>query len=378
MNDDESNEKRGGESIMQEQTIPDRLKISPFLLFYTIMSIQIGVGALNFQRLIAKDAGYDGWISILFAGACLHIILWMIYKIVEIVNGDIVTAHIYVAGNFIGKVLSFPFIFYFLLIALTTLRTFIEIIQVWIFPTLSLFWFSLGFILLCIYIVFGGLRTVVGISFFGIVLPAYLLFTFSFNLPYSNFENLLPIFDHSVKDLLMGSFHMSLSFLGFEILLFLYPFIKDPQKSKKWAHLAILTTTFLYAVFAVLTFAYFSEEQLQKVVWPTLTMWKILKLSFVERFEFIGIANWNLIILPNVCLSIWIGSRLVKRIFKIRQKRGVYLFSIAVLAIIPFIQTRKEIDLLSSMMVKIGFIFTMLYIPLLFMAVLFAKKVKQK
>lgn len=171
---------------------------------------------------------------------------------------------------------------------------------------------------------------------------------------------------------------MTLSFIGFEIVLFLYPFIKDPQRSKKWAHFAILTTTLLFTVFAIVTFAYFSEEQLQKALWPTLSMWKILKLSFVDRFEFIGIANWNLIILPNVCLSIWIGSRLVNRIFNIRQKKGVYLFIIPHLAAINFIHTREGIDLLNQSVAKIGFVFTMLYIPLLFIAVQIAKKVKTK
>ncbi|WP_448897023.1 hypothetical protein [Cytobacillus pseudoceanisediminis] len=42
---------------MQEQPIPDRLKISPFLVFYLIMSMQIGIGVLSYQRVIAKDAG---------------------------------------------------------------------------------------------------------------------------------------------------------------------------------------------------------------------------------------------------------------------------------------------------------------------------------
>ncbi|MBA9027310.1 MULTISPECIES: GerAB/ArcD/ProY family transporter [Bacillaceae] len=363
---------------MQEQTIPDRLKISPFLIFYVIMAMQIGLGALDYQRIIAKDAGYDAWISIVFAGTCLHIIVWMIYKIAKIVNGDIVTAHMYVAGNLIGKVLSFPFIFYFLLHSLASLRTLFEILQVWIFPTLNLFWFSLGYMLLSMYVVFGGLRTVVGIAFFSLVLPAFLVFTFFPNLLYSNFESLLPIFDHSVKDLIKGSFHMSLPFIGFEVVLFLYPFIKESQKSEKWAHLGLLATTFLYTILAILTFAFFSEGQLQKVMWPTLMMWKIFKLSFVERFEFIGIAFWNLIILPNVCISIWIGSRLVKRIFKIRQKKGVYLLIIAQLGMITFIHTREEINLLNSLMAKVGFAFTMLYIPLLFIAVYIVKKVKKK
>ncbi len=110
--------------------------------------MQIGLGAFNFQRRIAKASGYDAWISILFAGICLHIILWMMYKIAEAVNGDIVSAHTYVAGNFLGKLLCIPFIGYFLMHSLATLRSFIEIIQVWMFPELSIFWFTFSFMLL--------------------------------------------------------------------------------------------------------------------------------------------------------------------------------------------------------------------------------------
>lgn len=363
---------------MQEQPIPDRLKISPFLVFYLIMSMQIGIGVLGFQRIIAKDAGYDAWISILIAGLCIHVILWMIYKIAETVNGDIVAAHNYLVGNLFGKVLSSIFIVYFTFYSLTVVRTFIEVIQVWMFPELSTFWFTLAFMILCVYIIFGGFRTVVGLAFFGLILPAYLLLTFGWAIKFSNFYNLLPIWDHSIKELLTASYHMSLTFIGFEIVLFFYPFIKEPQKSKKWAHLAVLSTTLIYTVLAIVTFAYFSEAQLEKQIWATLSMWKIVEMPFVERFEYIGIANWNLIILPNVCISIWIASRLVKRVFNIRQKIGVFFIAAAVLILVNFLNTREEINMLNDYIGKMGFAFTFLYIPLLFIAIMIAKKVKKK
>ncbi|MBU8880834.1 spore germination protein [Bacillus sp. FJAT-29790] len=363
---------------MQEHTIPERLKISPFLVLHMIMSMQIGIGILGYQREIAKYAGYDAWISILFAGACIHIILWMIYKIAETVNGDLVSAHIYIAGNFGGKLLSFPFILYFTVYALSILRSFIEIVQVWMFPEMSVFWFTFAFMLLSMYIVFGGFRTVVGITVFGLLLPAYLYFTFTPNVQFSNINNLLPIWDHSVKDLLLSAYKMSLSYAGFEIVLFFYPFIKNPKQSKKWGHLALLSTTFVYFSFAILSFAYFSEEQLAKEVWPTLTMWKIFKLSFVERFEYVGIANWNLIILPNVCIAIWVASRLIKRIFNIKQKKGIYFIVIVNLIVINFFDSREKIKMLEDFTSKMSFGFIFFYIPLLFIATLITKKVKKK
>ena len=40
-------------------TVSERFKVSPFFVFYTISSVQVGIGILQFQRNIAKEAGYD-------------------------------------------------------------------------------------------------------------------------------------------------------------------------------------------------------------------------------------------------------------------------------------------------------------------------------
>ncbi len=133
---------------------------------------------------------------------------------------------------------------------------------------------------------------------------------------------------------------MTLTYTGYETLLFFYPFIKDPQKSKKWAHLAVFTTTIIYTILTLITFSYFAEKQLQETIWPTLNMWKIVELPFVERFEYIGIANWNLIILPVVCIPLWIASRLGKRIFHIRQSTGVIAIAIVCLIAIYFYRNK--------------------------------------
>ncbi|MGG1678296.1 GerAB/ArcD/ProY family transporter [Neobacillus sp. NRS-1170] len=361
-----------------EQLVPEKAKISPFLVFFLVHTMQFGIGVLGFQRIIAMTAGYDAWISVILAGLSIHIIVWMMYKILETAEGDIITAHSFVFGNKIGKLLSFPFVIYFLLIAVTVLRTYIEVIQVWMFQDMSTFWYSLAFCVLAIYIIFGGFRAVTGVAFFGVVLPAYLIFSFFFTIPYADIKNLQPILDHSIKDLVMASYQMSLTYLGYEILLFFYPYIKDPQKSKKWAHLGVLFTTFLYTALTLLTFAYFSEGQLQKSIWSTLTMWKIVEMPFVERFEYIGIANWNIIILPNFCIALWCASRILKRVTKIKQKYGVLLISLVVLITINLFKSREQINTLIDYTGKISFYINFVYIPLLFFLVLIVKKVKKK
>lgn len=358
--------------------IPENRKVSPILVFFLITAMQFGVGILGFQRFIAKSAGYDAWMSIILAGLMIHIILWMMLKMLKIAGGDIMTIHSFVLGEKIGKFVSSFFILYFTLLSITVLRSYIEIIQVWMFPDLKTFWFALVFLLLVIYIVNGGFRTITGIAFFSIVLPFYIAVLFIVIIPYSDFTHLLPIFDHSFKEILLGSRDMTLTVLGFETLLFYYPFLQKPEKAKKWAHFGVLFTTIICVYLAIISFGYFSEAQLQKNVWPTLTMWKIIRMPFVERFEYIGIANWSLVILPNICISIWCASRISKQIFSIRQKTSVPLISILCLIATSFIITREQINMLTDFTAKVGFYLNIIYVPLLFVGTLIAKKVRTR
>lgn len=358
--------------------IPENKKISPFLVFFLIHAMQAGVGLLGFQRIITMAAGYDAWISIIITALVIHVLMWMMFKMLHIANGDIVAIHIFILGKKIGKIISSVFILYFSLLTITVLRNYIEIIQVWMFQELKTFWFTLVLLILSIYIVYGGFRTITGIAFFSVILPFYIFVLFVVIFPFSDFTNLLPILDHSLKELLIGSRDMTLTILGFETILFYYPFIQKPEKAKKWAHFGLLYTTLICVYLAIITFAYFSENQLQKNVWPTLTMWKIIKLPFVERFEYIGIANWLLIILPNICICLWCASRLAKQIFAVRQSTSVLAIGILCLIGTSLLSSREQINFLADITAKVGLYFNLIYVPLLFVWTLIAKKVRNR
>ncbi|WAA11936.1 GerAB/ArcD/ProY family transporter [Fervidibacillus halotolerans] len=358
--------------------IPEQKKVAPFMLFYIVASIQIGVGILSFQRDLVKVTGYDGWISIIINGIGTIILIWMIVQMTTTIEGDLLDIVSFSLGKWISKLIGLFYMLYFSLFSITVLRNYVEMIQVWMFPKLPIFWFSLVILLLVLYVVYGGFRTVAGISFFSFFLPMYIFPLFLFTVPHADFTNLLPIFDHSVKELFFGSYQMSLSILGFESILFVYPFLKEPKKAIKWAYLAIIFTISIYLYLALLSFSYFSEAQLVKNHWPTLTMWKIIRLPFVERFEYIGIATWCLIVLPNICISLWIASRLAKQIFFIRQKQALLFISGIVLIVTSMIMKRSQVLFVSQLLGKIGFFANYCFIPILYFITMFAKKVKKQ
>jgi spore germination protein AB len=348
------------------EKIPERFLISHFLVFYLVHSMQLGIGILGFQRVVTKSAEHDAWISIIIGGIGVHLILWMIYKILATDNGDITDVHRAFFGKWIGGGLSFIIVVYFILLAITILRTYIEVVQVWVFPDLKTWVFTLCFLVLVYYIINGGFRVVTGIALLGVVLPLYLLVSFVFPSKFAFFENLFPIMDHSIKELLISAKDLTLSILGFEALLLYYPFIKDPQRSRKWAHFGVMVTILLYLLVMIISIGYFSQEQLEKNIWATITMLKIVQLPFVERIEYIAVSSWIIIILPNICITIWAASRGAKRIF---NKRHRFLL-ICILLVIFFatsrFETRNQINMLTDITGQLGFYLIYGYIPILF------------
>jgi spore germination protein AB len=347
--------------------IPDRLKISPFFSFYLVQAIQIGVGILGFQRLLAKSVGNDAWISIILGGLGVHVVIWMMYKILGKQEGDITDVHRTLFGKWIGSALSIFLIIYLCLLTITILRSYIEVVQVWVFPGIRVSLFSIVILIIVFYIVNGGLRTVTGIAVLGVVLPGYLLFSLFYPLKYANFINLLPVFDHSAIELLKSSKQITLSILGFETLFFYYPFFKEAKKSQKWAHLGSASTIIIYLAVMVVSIAYFSEEQINRNIWATLTMLKIVQLPFVERIEYVAISSWLFVILPNLCLAMWSASRGVKRVFNRRQRPLLIVLLLLVYLGLCFLKTREQIDMVSNVTSEIGFYLIYGYIPFLFL-----------
>jgi spore germination protein AB len=369
--------KQKGKSSLFSPSVDKEKKVSPFYVFFLITSVQIGIGILSFQKTIVEHAGHDAWISIIVSGLAINMIVFLLYKMLMLSNGDIVSIHKELFGKWVGAFFNVFFISYFTLLALTVTRSFMEVIQTWMFPELSIWGFNLALLPLLFYIITGGFRTVVGICFFGAVLPAYLLLIFLFPLEFADWGSLLPIFDHSIKELFNASKAMTLSYLGFSTLLVYYPYIDNPEKSHKWAHLGVLSTMLVYLFIAVISFVFFDINQIKQMIWPTLALWKIIELPFVERFEYIGLSSWLIVVIPNICLFIWSACRCGERTFK-KIKKKVWLYFILITYFISsfFLQDHETITKFSEIVSKIGFYLVFIYLPLLSCLYIIVKKLR--
>ncbi|MDF9296510.1 GerAB/ArcD/ProY family transporter [Geobacillus stearothermophilus] len=363
-----------------KQAVDERFLISPFLVFFIVHATQVGVGVLGFQRPLMKEAGQDAWMAVLLAGLAAHALIWLMYRLLAYSpsDGDIVSLHEHYFGRWFGGVLSTGLLFYYALAAFTVLQSYIEIIKVWVFPLMGAWQFSLIFLVLTYYVVSGGFRVVASLCFWGVVIPLVTIFPMLFfSLEYAQYRNLLPVFDHSPAQIIKAANDMALQYLGFEMLLMYYPFLKNAPSSQKWAHAANALTTFIYLTVMFISIIFYNKEQIEHVTWPTLTLAKIPQVPFIERMEYIVISIYVLVVFPIIAVSVWAATRIAKQLFSVRQRRSLPVLLACLFIGTLFFQEKTAIERLMQWTAKVGFSVIAVYVPLLYVYVWTAEKVKK-
>jgi spore germination protein (amino acid permease) len=351
-------------------------QVNGFMLFFIIHSSQVGIGILTFQKALVEKAGYDSWIGILAGGLMTHFSLFCIYWMLKDKQHDIEAIHRFIYGKWIGKFFTLFFIAQYVWSALTILRVYIRVLEVWMFPGIPTWFPTLLILLLIYYAVSGGFRVIVGLCFFEVMMSLWIVVTLFFPLKYANFGNLSLIPTHSFSEIWAATQIMAFSYIGFETVLVYYPFIKDGQRSRVYAYLGNAVTVLLYLFVTLICFVFFSEEQLTRTIWPYLTVAKVISFSMIQRVEFVIISLWVLVVIPNLILYLWCASRLAKQLFKVKQKYPLFLFMAIVLAVSQIVEDSQDFDMLSRMNGEFSFYINYVYIPLLFLLYLAVRKWK--
>ncbi|CAN7761852.1 GerAB/ArcD/ProY family transporter [Paenibacillus sp. LjRoot56] len=352
-----------------KNSVDEKHLISPFLIVPLMYVSMVGVGVLNFQREVAEHAGYNAYISVVLVGISIHLILWMIYKILRSNQEglDVTTVNTTCFGKIAGNIINFAIVLYFCFGAFIEFKAYIEVIQLWVFPSIKILPISTILVLLIYYTVSGGFRSVTGLSFLGLLIT--LIFILPENLlvlPYIHPLNLMPLFNHSITDILLSSKSMLYQFLGFEALLLFYPFIKSPTKSQKWAHLAVFFITLMYLMLIINTFMYYSEGQLREIFWPTIDMLKIIEGPVFQRIEYLAISMWLIKILAGISLGLWAACRGMKNVFQIKPRASLLAFLVGILILEYFLKDRIIFRWISEFYSDVGLYFIYGYIPIMF------------
>jgi len=350
------------------------LRIRAFYLFFIIPSIQVGVGVLGAPRYIFAEARQDAWLSILIAFVYIIIVAWVMFIILnQYKNTDIFGIQVDIFGKWIGKLLGTIYIVFFAAELLSVLLTYVEIVQIFLYPTIPTLVMGLILMILVVYSVLGGIRVIVGVVFLFVLATPWVFILLYDPITRMEILHFHPMFQASATDLLKGAKATAYTFLGLEMLFILYPFIENKKNAKLPVYLGLSVSALLVLVTTIISIGYYSPYGLDKMDWAVLSLFKSVSLAFLERFDYIIIAEWMMITVPTMIFLMWGVTHGLKRLYSIRQKKTVYVVAVLVLSISYFFKTDYSIQKFTDVVSMVGFWIIFVY-PIVLLPIVLIKK----
>jgi spore germination protein (amino acid permease) len=346
------------------------LLFNAFLVAFILHTAQVGVGIAGVPRIVFMESKQDAWITIISAGIVMTIVIFIMTRLLASYSGaDLFGIHYDVYGKWLSPLFNSVYILYYLTVTYIIMMNYTEMVQAWVFPKMPT-WLLISFLVfLTCYAVLGGIRVVVGVTFIGLLLTLWLVLMIYTPVKHMDLNHLQPVFTSSFKEHITGLFKLSFSLIGFELILFIYPYVKEKKDVLKYALAGSWYSVFLMTLVTAVSIGFFSQESLLKTIWPVLSMFKIVRIPNLERFEFIAVSFWMLVILPNLCIYFWTATRGVKRVFNLSQKKTIYCFAAALIAGSFFIDDRLMMNTFTDKVGTVSFVLTFIYPCILYLVV---------
>ncbi|MFC0523206.1 GerAB/ArcD/ProY family transporter [Pontibacillus salicampi] len=290
--------------------------IHPFHLFVLVYMIQSGVTLFSLPRMVGEAYGMNGWLVLFIHYGIASFNIYLIYLVYKKGEGN---SPFQLLEKALPKWLYAPFYCFLVImwgiIAITIVRQYIYILQIFSFPSTSSNWFIVLMLLLVFVFVIQG--------FYRISLITTLLFYFSFWLLLIG----IPIFSawdiqNMTKFFLVGATDSTVrstlevytGFLGYELVLLWFPYLAKERKNFKAIWLGHSFTFFVYLYACIVAFGFYSFTQLLDNLFPTLIAFQHIELPFLSRFDSLIYAGFLAKVMVTVSLYFWASVHMAKRL----------------------------------------------------------------
>ena len=331
----------------------DRISIRQLQLLL-ILNI-FGAGIILLPRLVAQQAGRDGWILIILA----TILAIFCTYIISSLGRKFPTQSFYeyssmILSKPIGFILSIGFVLRLIFHIALELRIFGEVVK-------QTMLYNTPFSVICIAVlVVSGFASAKGyetrariaeILAIIIFIPIIIVFLISaFNV---DFSNILPMMQTPPQTIFKGGFHTLSAFIGIELILMVYPYISNRNNVQKGTiHAVILLGAFM-TVITIITIARFGSYDIENQMWPVIEMLNSSALpnSFLQRQGVFIMSFFIISLFAVVNAGLFFSSIILKSIIK-KGKHSYYIILAMIItffvSLIPknMIDVYKYLDLL--------------------------------
>ncbi|MGX6445099.1 GerAB/ArcD/ProY family transporter [Neobacillus sp. K501] len=357
---------------------PKTNNVSNKQLVFFIIQAQIGVGILSLPHDVALIAKQDSWISTLIAGVFSQVIIFILWGLCR----RFPTLTLYqilseLLGKVLGKVIIFSYALYFMVTGSLVLARYSDILDKWILPRTPN-WITMVLILIiCIYIVYEGLTSIA--RFYVLVSPILILLIvlISYTMKDANFLYIFPIGENGFQTILKGSKEASFSMLGFEVYLFIHPFVQSSEKGKlKAITTSNIFVTLFYTFLVFASVVYFeTSADIALTPEPILYMIKAYSFQVLERTDLFFLSLWLMIVATSIGNWLLLSSMGLASLFRKKHYAG-FLPLVAgfylVLALLP--DQGRDFENFNHLLGPTHYIFIVIILVILFILSLVLKR----
>ncbi|MDQ0201054.1 endospore germination permease [Neobacillus ginsengisoli] len=313
-----------------------------FISVFYIILLSTGLFAhVEIIPILLSTAKRDAWISILLTVFILPLWIYVLYKIVAILNKHSIIQLIKDHGSLLCYYsLLLPLAFYMLFDAFATAKEIIYWSQLSYMQGFNSFTLALVLLIFCLFCTESGLFSIGLLS--SILCPFVLLLGFFIafaNVKKKHFELLFPVFIDGYLPIIKGLLYTSLPILELFIIIFLTPVLKKTVSRKQLfiVGLVILGLMIGPTIGAIVEFG---PDQASKYRYPAFEQWRLISIGrYFSHTDFFAIYQWISGGVIRISLFVFISCKiLTKGITNIKVVRIIYTI-LFIACIYPFDQS---------------------------------------
>lgn len=291
----------------------------------------IGTGIFVMARGISQEVGTpDGWISVIVSGILAMMAGYIIVKLSQrFPNQTFYQYSQIVAGKSLGAVFGIVFSLYHIFTSGYLLRVMSEVVHTYLLDKTPMEVIMIVFLSLAAYLTVGGINPIARLieMLFPVVI-ILLLVLFVFSLREFEFDNLRPVLGDGVLPVWKGIKPSVFSYSGFEIMLILPAFMKEPRKAMKSTLIGIALVIPLYTLVVAIAIGILTVDEVKTLTWPTMSVAMDIELpgGFFERFESIFTVLWVISMYTSFVLYQYTASLGFSQIFRKEHRTSTFAY----------------------------------------------------
>jgi len=355
--------------------------ISPYQIVMILIMTIIGVGIFSLPADLAKTAGSDCWLIIPVGGLISMIFTNIILLLNNRFPGKTFPEFAEVIiGKIPGKILTAIFAIYCLIFVAFEARVVNEVIKAFLLLRTPSEVIILSIILVSTYAVRGGVECVARLMeiFFPLLFIPLLLILIP-GAAAVEISNIMPIFYHIKSRILVSIPMMSLSFAGYELLLYYVGFMENPKKAYLGVNLGLIFITIIYMIITILCLTMFGVNMLKESTWPLLNYVRNINLPglFLERLDAIMLAIWLFTVYTTIVSLYFVLTYSISKILNTKEQKQFALPLVPLiyfLALIP--DNAAQIDKISEVFFTYFGILIIAVVPIILLIIAWIRKLR--